>query len=176
MVAVAGVKKFRPGDREAAVTIDADEDVSGVADLMDAADALFVVMRRERSATLDRSGHGISMAQLAVLEPLLTTSELPVGHLASLAGVSVPTCTRMLKQLEARGLVSRQRSSTDERRVIVQLTEDGSDGVAAFASQLRQRQETVLTQLSVGDRVELASQLRRLAALIANSRSLGMDR
>ena len=97
-------------------------------ELAQAADALFYAMRRGRAAG-GQSSPVVSPAQLALIEPLHADPELPVGRLASGAAVSVPSATRMLQQLEARGLVSRRRSPVDERQVrAVQVAGVGGDG------------------------------------------------
>jgi MarR family transcriptional regulator, organic hydroperoxide resistance regulator len=143
-----------------------DTGAEGVEELAQAADALFYAMRRGRAAG-GQSGSAVSPAQLALIEPLCADPELPVGRLAAGAGVSVPTATRMLQQLEARGLVSRRRSPADERQVLVSLTGDGRRELTAVRAEFRERQAQVLTQFTPAERAQLAWQLRRLAAAIA---------
>ncbi|MEU6386064.1 MarR family transcriptional regulator [Streptomyces bauhiniae] len=147
-----------------------DEDESGVQELAQAADRLFYAMRRSRAATVGRSGAGLSMAQLTLLEPLATAEEgLAVGRLAATAEVSVPTATRMLKQLEAAGVVTRQRSPQDERQVLVRLTDDGAGRLAAMRTELRALQTEALSHFGARERHELAAQLQRLAAVIGDT-------
>ncbi|MEV0278926.1 MarR family transcriptional regulator [Streptomyces sp. NPDC050610] len=134
-------------------------------ELAQAADALFYAMRRARSAA-GQEGSGLTLAQLALLNPLAGERELPVGQLAAAADVSVPTATRMLQQLEGKGSVLRRRSPTDERRVLVSLTEEGVDQLAAVRARLRERQAR-LARFSPAERAQLARQLRRLSDLIA---------
>lgn len=127
-------------------------------------------MRRSRAATVGRSGAGLSMAQLTLLEPLGTSDAgLPVGKLAATAEVSVPTATRMLKQLEAAGVVTRQRSPHDERQVLVRLTDDGADRLAPMRTELRACQAQALSHFTPRERHELAAQLQRLAAVIGDT-------
>ncbi|MFG2811791.1 MarR family winged helix-turn-helix transcriptional regulator [Streptomyces sp. NPDC048410] len=147
-------------------------DEAGVRELAQAADRLFYAMRRSRAATMGHSGAGLSMAQLTLLEPLAATvpeEGLPVGKLATTAEVSVPTATRMLKQLEAAGVVTRQRSPHDERQVLVRLTQDGADRLAAMRGDLRARQAEALAHFTPRERHELAKQLQRLAAVIGDT-------
>jgi DNA-binding MarR family transcriptional regulator len=144
----------------------------GVRELAQAADRLFYAMRRSRAATMGHAGAGLSMAQLTLLEPLATDTQgegLPVGRLAVTAEVSVPTATRMLKQLETAGLVTRQRSPHDERQVLVRLTDNGADRLAAMQAQLRSRQSEALSHFTPRERRELAAQLQRLAAVIGDT-------
>ncbi|MEU6242540.1 MarR family transcriptional regulator [Streptomyces sp. NPDC047024] len=147
-------------------------DEAGVRELAQAADRLFYAMRRSRAATMRHSGTGLSMAQLTLLEPLSTDTKgdgLPVGKLAASAEVSVPTATRMLKQLEAAGVVTRQRSPHDERQVLIRLTADGADRLAAMQAELRARQSEALSHFTPRERHELAAQLQRLAAVIGDT-------
>ncbi|MFG2887333.1 MarR family winged helix-turn-helix transcriptional regulator [Streptomyces sp. NPDC048297] len=147
-------------------------DEEGVRELAQAADRLFYAMRRSRAATMGRSGAGLSMAQLTLLEPLAADTQgkgLPVGRLAVTAEVSVPTATRMLKQLETAGVVTRQRSPHDERQVLVRLTDDGADRLAAMRAELRSRQSEALSHFTPEERRELAAQLQRLAAVIGDT-------
>ncbi|MFD4727082.1 MarR family winged helix-turn-helix transcriptional regulator [Streptomyces seoulensis] len=147
-----------------------EDDEAGVQELAQAADRLFYAMRRSRAATVGRSGAGLSMAQLTLLEPLASSEEgLAVGRLAATAEVSVPTATRMLKQLEAAGVVTRQRSPHDERQVLVRLTDDGANRLAAMRTELRARQTEALSYFGARERHELAAQLQRLAAVIGDT-------
>ncbi|MET7507903.1 MarR family transcriptional regulator [Streptomyces albidoflavus] len=144
----------------------------GVRELAHAADRLFYAMRRSRAATVGRSGTGLSMAQVTLLEPLAEDAGgegLPVGRLATTAEVSVPTATRMLKQLEAAGVVTRQRSPHDERQVLVRLTGDGAGRLADMRAELRSRQSEALSHFTPRERRELAAQLQRLAAVIGDA-------
>ncbi|MFF5442150.1 MarR family transcriptional regulator [Streptomyces achromogenes] len=141
----------------------------GVEELARAADRLFYAMRRARSATVGQSAAGLSMAQLALLAPLAEDDGgegLPVGRLAAHAEVSVPTATRMLKQLEGRSVVTRRRSPHDERQVLVRLTQEGAEHLAVMQAQLRARQYAALSRFTPQEQHVLAAQLHCLAGLI----------
>ncbi|MFI7102318.1 MarR family winged helix-turn-helix transcriptional regulator [Streptomyces sp. NPDC050161] len=138
---------------------------AGVDELAQAADALFYAMRRARSVA-GQAGSGLTLAQLALLEPLAADDELPVGRLAAAAGVSVPTATRMLQQLESKGSVTRHRSPADERRVLVGLTEEGLRQLTAVRARLRERQTRTLARIPSGERARLTRQLHDLAEAI----------
>ena len=144
---------------------EAEEREAGVEELGRAADALFYAMRRGRAATA-QSAYGLSPAQLALIDPLDGKTELPVSRLASGAAISVPTATRMLQQLEAKGLVSRRRSPADERQVLVSLTDEGLGELRLLRARLRERQAKALLQFSPEERREFARQLRKLAEVI----------
>src|SRR5258707_7950033 len=84
----------------------------------------FRAARRARARL--QPGGEMSLAQLHLIEPLLESGgALPVGALASAAGVSPPTATRMLDCLERARLVERSRREGDRRVVLVALTPAG---------------------------------------------------
>jgi len=91
-------------------------------------------------------GPGLSPARLALIDPLDRETELPVSRLAAGAAISVPTATRMLQQLEAKGLVSRRRSPADERQVLAGLTDEGLGELRLQRARLRERQAKALLQ------------------------------
>jgi MarR family transcriptional regulator, organic hydroperoxide resistance regulator len=136
-----------------------------IAELATAAEALYVAMRRVRN-TPDDSAEPLSVAQMTLIEPLLDDCELPVGQLAIRADVSVPTATRMLKSLEARGLVERHRSGEDDRRVLVRLTVSGAEVATLRRDRIRRRQVSRLSQLGATERAVMARQLKKLTAMI----------
>ncbi|QWF77751.1 MarR family winged helix-turn-helix transcriptional regulator [Amycolatopsis sp. CA-230715] len=143
-----------------------------VEELARAADRLFYAMRRSRAATAGRAASGLSQAQLALLDPLAGAAGktgLPVGKLAAAAQVSVPTATRMLKQLEADGVVTRRRSPDDERQVVIRTTAAGARTLANMRKALRERQSGALSRFSSRERRVLTAQLHRLADVITET-------
>ncbi|MGA7834122.1 MAG: MarR family transcriptional regulator [Acidimicrobiales bacterium] len=70
---------------------------------------------------------GLTHPQYLVMLSLWEESPRSVGEIAGLLQLDSPTLSPLLKRLEAAGLVTRTRSSDDERRVDVALTERGRD-------------------------------------------------
>ena len=68
---------------------------------------------------------GVTYPQYLVLVVLWERGPQGVGDLASLLRMDFGTLSPMLKRLESKGLVSRRRQATDERRVLVDLTPQG---------------------------------------------------
>jgi DNA-binding MarR family transcriptional regulator len=137
-----------------------------VEELAQAADELFYALRRARSTAAHRDG-GLSLSQLALLEPLAAQPGIPVGRLAAGAAVSVPTATRMLKQLEAKGVVVRARSAEDERQVLISLTEEGAQKLAQLQAARRVQQARAFAAFTPQERVQLVALTRRLTELVA---------
>ena len=72
----------------------------------------------------------------------------------------------MLKQRERRGVVTRQRSSDDERKVLVTLTERGRDLVARRRTALRDKQRQDYAALSPRQRETFVEVLRQMATMV----------
>jgi DNA-binding MarR family transcriptional regulator len=71
------------------------------------------------------SRDGLSNAQYQLLFGLRDRDLLSGGELACIAGLSPATTTQMLEALEGAGLVVRERSREDRRKVLTSLTERG---------------------------------------------------
>jgi DNA-binding MarR family transcriptional regulator len=79
---------------------------------------------------------GVTYPQYLVLVVLWERGPQGVGDLALALQMDLGTLSPMLKRLEGKGLVTRRRQATDERRVLVDLTPKGMS--------LRKRTEQML--------------------------------
>jgi DNA-binding MarR family transcriptional regulator len=138
-----------------------------VRDVAAAADELFFAMRRSRAITAGQLGPGLSTSQMTLLEPLVDQDGVSVGRLAAAAAVSLPTATRMLQQLEARDFVDRRRSNSDDRVVLIRLTDEGREVLTGLRERLHARQAEGLSHFTPREREQLSAQLRRLARVVA---------
>jgi DNA-binding MarR family transcriptional regulator len=68
---------------------------------------------------------GLTYPQYLVLMVLWEHDEAIVSEIADRLLLNTNTITPLLKRMEAQGLVMRQRSDADERKVVVRLTEHG---------------------------------------------------
>src|ERR1700688_5187633 len=68
---------------------------------------------------------GVTYPQYLVLVVLWERGSQGVGELASALQMDLGTLSPMLKRLAVKGLVTRQRQTEDERRVLVDLTPKG---------------------------------------------------
>jgi DNA-binding MarR family transcriptional regulator len=74
------------------------------------------------------SGLGLTYPQYLVLSVLWSVPEpQSVGSIGRALHLESSTLTPLVKRLEAMGLVRRQRSDNDERRVLVALTDAGTE-------------------------------------------------
>lgn len=67
----------------------------------------------------------LTYPQYLVMLVLWKRDELIVSEISQQLFLDTPTLTPLLKRLEARGLLSRKRSTRDERQVIITLTDEG---------------------------------------------------
>ncbi len=70
---------------------------------------------------------GITYPQYLVLMVLWENDNLTVNTIASKLILNTNTITPLLKRMEHQELITRKRSETDERKVIVQLTEKANE-------------------------------------------------
>ena len=94
------------------------------ASLADSFKQLMTAVRRLRGRET-HSREGLTNAQFQLLFGLREGKLMSGGELACVAGLSPATTTQMLEALEAAGLVVRERSLEDRRKVMTKLTERG---------------------------------------------------
>lgn len=70
---------------------------------------------------------GLTYPQYVTMMVLWEHDGLKVGELGCRLRLDSATLTPLLKRLESRGYVTRQRSAVDERAVIVSLTDEGRE-------------------------------------------------
>ena len=68
---------------------------------------------------------GLTYSQYLVLNILWREDGQPIGRIADQLALESSTLTPLLKRLEAAGMVSRTRNPSNERQVVVALTETG---------------------------------------------------
>ena len=114
-----------------------------------------------------RSDEGLSVAQYHLLEPLIDApAPMGVGELASRAGVSPPTATRMLDALVRDEVCERTRAADDRRCVKVSLTDDGRRAAERRRAEIAERRARIFASLTPDERRDAARLLQRLAAAI----------
>ena len=105
---------------------------------------------------------GVTYPQYLVLVVLWERGAQGVGEMASALQMDLGTLSPMLKRLEAKGLVTRRRQATDERRVLVDLTAKGVS--------LRKRTEQMLGEfycflnMPLDELFDLKDQLRHFVS------------
>ncbi|QBI52277.1 MarR family winged helix-turn-helix transcriptional regulator [Streptomonospora litoralis] len=115
--------------------------------------------RRLRAQRLDAS---LSLGQGAALFTLARHGEMTPGELADHEKVQPPSMTRIVAALEERGLVRRTKHPEDQRRQLVDLTDEGRDLVRAD----QRRREAWLAQRLKELSPEEKDTLRRAAEIL----------
>lgn len=106
---------------------------------------------------------GLTYPQYLVLLVLWERGSVPVRELGAALHLDYGTLTPLLKRLEAHGIVRRERSASDERSVLITLTEQGT------ALQDRARSVPALAgNATAMERAELDQLLALLRKLTAN--------
>lgn len=100
--------------------------------------------------------HQITGPQLLCLNQLAETEGLTVGALAARIHLSASTVVRILDRLETRGLVHRERSTGDRRRVVVTATDSGRQFSLLTPYSDRHPLRQALPRIPAGDRERLA--------------------
>lgn len=126
-----------------------------------------------QSRQLVRS-HGLTGPQALLLKEIILAGELTVGQLADRVSLSQATVTDILLRLEKRGLVERQRSSEDKRRVLVHITVAGRRLMKHSLPLLQEAFLDKLNQLQEWEQTQLLASLQRLADMM-NVQTLEAD-
>jgi len=89
-----------------------------------------------------------------------------VTELAELEGLAQPTMTLLVKQLEALGLVRRERHTDDGRVVLVSLTDSGGAALGHFRGEAQSALRSYLEEMSDEQVQALSATADALDALI----------
>ncbi len=105
---------------------------------------------------------GLSITELHVIEAVGDGESHYMGQVARKLRVTLPALTEVVDRLEEKGLITRQRSGNDRRRVAILLTEEGLE---AFGLHLRfhdRMVEAFLRGTNESNKPELLDSLRLL--------------
>lgn len=105
---------------------------------------------------------GLTYTQYVTMMALWEQDELPVKELGNRLYLDSATLTPLLKRLEARGYVARERSKKDERSVIISLTDEGR-ALRAKALEVPHCMSGCIN-LSLEDALQLKTLLEKLLA------------
>jgi homoprotocatechuate degradation regulator HpaR len=89
-----------------------------------------MALLRAREAVMDRfrpmlRAHGVTEQQWRVLRALTETGEVEVTALAAKSCILMPSLSRILRNLEVRGLIERRVPAHDQRRSSITLSATG---------------------------------------------------
>jgi len=112
------------------------------------------------------TNYGLTGPQLMVLKELSVHGGVYVAELTRAIHLSQPTVTGILDRLEKRGLVRRQRSDQDRRRVQVWLTGDGERLLADAPPLLQEEFTGEFSKLEDWEQTQILSTLQRVVLMM----------
>jgi DNA-binding MarR family transcriptional regulator len=113
--------------------------------------------------SLGAAGDEVTLAQYRALVVLASRGPQRVVDLAGFLDVTASTATRMCDRLVRKGLVHRQRLSSDRRTVRVSISAAGRDLVAAVTRRRRRDVQAIVARMSAREREQLVATLRTFA-------------
>lgn len=119
----------------------------------------------ERIGDLD-----VTAAQWAVLKQIALRDGETATALCKCSGCDTGSMTRMLDRLEEKGLIRRERSTTDRRVVQLHVTEGGADLLPQLVPRVVEALNLALDDFSA-DELELAKSLLRRMVINLDKRS-----
>jgi len=109
---------------------------------------------------------GLTIAQVRALFALDRDAAATAGEIAETARLSPAGVTALLDELERDGIVTRVRSDSDRRRVLVALTDQGRAVLKKRRRLWLKRWDTALADVPERDLEAAADVLRRIAGLL----------
>ena len=119
--------------------------------------------RRIRSAS-----DGLNYSSLSALATVSKAGSIRLADLAEREVVAAPSITRIVADLERRGLVTRRVNETDRRAFLIEATESGEQALAAARSKRAVLVTKLLQELSPAELQAVASALPALERAIEN--------
>jgi len=139
--------------------------------LMDKIEEVLITLRRLIRATDLHSKQlvktaGLTAPQLLLLQAIREKGQVTIGALAKEISLSQATVTTILDRLEKRGLVYRERSSEDKRKVHAYLTDKGMDFIRDAPTPLQEHFVRQFRDLREWEQSMIISSLQRVALMM----------
>lgn len=117
---------------------------------------------------------GLTYPQYLVLLILWETDAVPISEITQKMHLDTNTVTPLLKRMEALGLLERQRSKEDERKVIIKLTDTGNLLRANAASvPVNLVGDLLPDAMNLNDLLQLKDQLQVLIRHLSDKHQVG---
>lgn len=117
------------------------------------------------SKKLERES-GLTGPQLLVMQLVGTYGEVTSGIVAREVSLSQATVTTILDRLERKGLLKRERSAHDKRKVLVSLTEAGGAALEAAPTLMQESFIRAFNQLEDWEQTLILSSLQRISEMM----------
>ncbi len=110
--------------------------------------------------------YGLTGPQVAVLRNLNDMGTVSVGELAKAASLSAATVTGIVERLEKHGLVYRNKSDTDKRKVLVSMTAKGEKTLPKTIPPLQEHFTNEFSKLQDWEQTQILSSLQRVVCMM----------
>ena len=112
---------------------------------------------------------GITYPQYLVLLVLWENDNVSVNEITEKLILNTNTVTPLLKRMEGTGLLTRKQSKTDQRKVIISLTEEGKtlkEKACEIPLRLMQKLKIEPTDPNIEELIDLKSKLQHLIEIL----------
>ena len=138
---------------------------------MDQIDAVLIALRKVIRATDLHSKYlakntGLTTAQLLILQSIQNMGEVSIGEISKKISLSQATVTSILDRLADKGLVYRERSTKDKRKVHAYLTEDALALIKDAPAPLQEQFTKQFGALNEWEQSMMISSLQRIAQMM----------
>jgi DNA-binding MarR family transcriptional regulator len=139
--------------------------------LMETYDQVLVSLRQIiraidlHSKCLERKS-GLTGPQLLVMQLIGSSGEITAGVIARKVSLSQATVTSIIDRLERKGLLRRERSTDDKRKVMVSLTEQGGKALEKAPTLMQESFINAFNCLEDGEQALILSSLQRVASMM----------
>lgn len=138
---------------------------------MDQIDAVLIALRKVIRATDLHSKYlakntGLTTAQLLILQSIQNMGEVSIGEISKKISLSQATVTSILDRLVDKGLVYRERSTEDKRKVHAYLTEDAVALIKDAPAPLQKQFTKQFEALNEWEQSMMISSLQRIAQMM----------
>lgn len=123
-----------------------------------------IIRRADVDSRRLSADHEITGPQLLALTTVANDSDITAKDISERIHVSPSTVVGVLDRLEQRGLIQRERSEQDRRRVLVNATSQGRKLVRRVRYPMLESIQDVLEEMPQRRRDDLASALEKLVA------------
>ena len=109
---------------------------------------------------------GLTLPQFMILQTLKDTDDATIGSIAQEINLTQATVTTIIDRMQARGLVTRHRNTSDLRKVNVRMTDAGRELVERGPATLQDRFGDRFAALPDWERHTIVAMLQRVAMLM----------
>jgi DNA-binding MarR family transcriptional regulator len=128
-------------------------------------DAVPLVMREIRAEMRSHRGLDLSVPQFRALAFLRRRPAASLSDLAAHIGTSLPSMSKLVNGLVGRGLVERDTSAADRRRLTLRLTREGTSLLQAARAETQTHLSRSLGRLSPEEQAVVTRALGILSSL-----------